>query len=109
MRYVPDEGIVALGLNKEKLVEVFCKVASNVGSVKKDRISEFIIADNLQYTIENERIHPAFDPKEMKRQDEQVVVNSLFMGTFGAFSLQNYAGPPTIPPTFFRFNELDGM
>ena len=109
MRYVPDEGIVALGLNKEKLVEIFCKVTSNVGNISKNRIGKFIIANNLRFISKNEKIHPAFDPKEMKRQDEQVVLNSLFMGTFGAFSLQNYAGPPIIPPTFFRINDLDGM
>lgn len=109
MRYVPDEGIIALGLNKKKSVDIFCRVVANARTKLKLEDKDFVLGSELSFRCRNKQVVPAFDPQEMKRKDEQILLNSLFLGTYGPFSLLNYGGPPILPPTFFRINDLDVM
>ena len=109
MRYVPDEGIISLCLDREMLIEVFCKILENVRTKYVLGWDEFRIGDNLHFVNSGNKVSASFDPGKISRKDEQIVLNSLFSGTYGPFSLLNYSGPGAIPPTFFRINDLDAM
>lgn len=108
MRFVPDEGVIALGLNKEKLVALFSSIVTNSLNELYNS-SSFTIGNSLKFICNNGKVMSAFDPKQMRRKDEQVLLNCFFQGTYGPFSLMNFKGPPVIPPTFFRINDLDGL
>lgn len=109
MRHVPDEGIIALGLNKKKLVEVFCRILSSIyrGFGFKDDVVTFSKAASFRWT--RGELMPMFEPDNLKKKDEQVLLNSMFLGTYGPFSLLNYEGPRVLPPTYYRMNELDAV
>ncbi|OGL46122.1 MAG: hypothetical protein A2W05_09710 [Candidatus Schekmanbacteria bacterium RBG_16_38_10] len=108
MRFVPDEGVIAIGLNKEKLVALFSSIVSN-SCTGLYSLNSFTIGDSLNFIYSDGKLTATFEPDKMKRKDEQILLNSLFQGTYGPLSLMNFGGPHVIPPTFFRINDLDGL
>jgi hypothetical protein len=109
MRYVPDEGIVALGLNRIKLVETFCGVLEKNANSLDRSSSTIVIGEDMRFSMDKGKMIPLFDPMRIKRTDEQLILNNLFLGTYGPFSLARFSGPRILPPTFFRINDLDAM
>lgn len=109
MRYVPDEGVLALGLNKDALVRLFCRILENARRRFEYSWKDLTLSDVLSFRWTGEKVIPGFQSGQMKRRDEQILANCLFSGTVGPFSLLNYDGPIAIPPTFFRINDLDAM
>lgn len=109
MRYIPDEGTMALGLNKDALTQLFCRILENARRRFNYSWNDLKLNDVLSFYWRDGRVSPGFGPGQMKRKDEQVLANCLFLGTCGPFSLLNSNGPSAIPPTFFRINDLDAM
>jgi len=106
MRYVPDEGISAIGYNKKTLVGFYCEVLTknrNLSSLS----TKFNLGATLAFKYEREQVVPEFEPEKMTKEDTQLLLNSLFLGTYGPFSLLKGSGPFVLPPTFFRINEID--
>ncbi len=106
MRYVPDEGISAIAYNKVNLVNLFCDVVSNLR--EKSRVdSNFKLGYKLSFRCEALKIKPAFNPDKMSKEETQLLLNNLFLGTCGPFSLNNFDGPSDLPYTFHRINDID--
>ncbi len=109
MRYVPDEGIVALGLNRKLLVELFCDIASNCLKESNTKLKEVNFNTDLQFIVENESINPLFDPTKINVSNTQLLLNFIFQGTSGPFSMINFSGVNLIPASFNRMNDIDAM
>jgi len=109
MRYVPDEGIICLGLNSKNLVHLFCRIVSKYNEREGKLAGEFSLGKHLAFRFTSEGLEPLFDPFKIDRCDVQSLVSGLFLGTYGPLSLDHFSGPPILPPTFFRFNDLDTM
>ena len=106
-RFVPDEGVMAMCLDKKKLVDLFCKVAENQREhIKKNN---FKLNNRLVFSSNsNEKIKPVFNIDKITKKDEQILINSLFLGTMGPHSLLGKECS-MIPPTMFRINELESI
>jgi hypothetical protein len=109
MRFVPDEGIVALGLNREKLLNIFCKVTTKMRIQLQLNHDDFVLGNNLSFKWKNNQFFNTFRTETMTRKDENILLNCLFQGTYGPLCILHYNGPFIIPPTFFRINDLDAM
>jgi hypothetical protein len=107
-RFVPDEGILSMCLDRERLVSLFCKI---VARFAEDRIFEkagFSLTPSLRFVPSGRRgVLPDFNLSDMTKKNEQTILNSIFLGINNRFSLTRDIPFRIIPETQFSLCDVE--